>query len=97
MTRTYRRYPLPSPPADPDNLEVLDVTSRDGATLYHVEPLRLELGLSRTQMVDDHLKRVCADHGRHPDVDILLDARNLFAQATADGDDPDAAPLCTVT
>jgi len=93
-----RTYPLPPPPADPDNLEVLDVAGRSGSVHYHIEPARFELGYSRVQMVDDHLVRVCADGGsRHPDVDVLLDARALFTQATADGDDPDAAPLCAAT
>jgi hypothetical protein len=46
---------------------------------YIIEPARFDLGLSRVEMVDDHLKRLAADgksHGR--DSDYLLEARAAF-------------------
>lgn len=51
-------------------------------TAYVIEPIRLRVGLTRVQMVDDHLTQLARD-GRagSPDVDTLLDARTRFASA----------------
>lgn len=47
---------------------------------YVIEPIRLELGLSRVQMVDDHLARLTHDHRQFSeDSDVLLEARAVFA------------------
>ncbi len=47
---------------------------------YVIEPIRYALGLSRVGMVDDHLGAL-AREGRatSPDVDPLLEARQVFA------------------
>jgi hypothetical protein len=44
-------------------------------TRYVIEPHRFELGLSRVEMVDRHLKYLAEPRSEHPDVDKLLDAR----------------------
>jgi len=51
---------------------------------YVIEPHRFALGLTKVEMVDDHLARLIVD-GRHcsPDADALLDARVAFAVSDA--------------
>ncbi len=44
-------------------------------TRYIIEPHRFELGLSRVEMVDRHLRGLKPRAADHPDVDRLLDAR----------------------
>jgi hypothetical protein len=50
-------------------------------TTYVIEPIRFRLGLSRVEMVDDHLATLTRDRPSSPDVDALLDARVLFGGA----------------
>jgi hypothetical protein len=46
---------------------------------YVIEPARLALGLSRVEMVDDHLRRLATDGRAHgDDSDELLAARATF-------------------
>jgi hypothetical protein len=47
---------------------------------YVIEPHRFELGLTRVQMVDDHLARLITDKRQYgADADTLLEARAQFA------------------
>lgn len=47
---------------------------------YVIEPIRFALGLSRIEMVDDHLAALIqAGRSTSPDIDHLLDARARFA------------------
>lgn len=50
-------------------------------TRYQIEPIRHELGLTRVQMVDAHMRRLLAEKApaHHPDFDKLLDARLRYA------------------
>jgi len=50
---------------------------------FLIEPLRHKLGLTRVEMVDEHLRGLVGGQvPRRPgDVDALLDARSLFAAA----------------
>jgi hypothetical protein len=66
---------------------------RNGAALfvdapvaaYCIEPIRFELGLSRVEMVDQHLAELCRTHRGHgADTDELLEARALFAAGRHD-------------
>jgi hypothetical protein len=53
---------------------------------YIIEPIRFDLGLSRVEMVDDHL-RVRAESGGwqdSADVDALLAARLVFENEESD-------------
>lgn len=46
---------------------------------YVIEPIRFDLGLTRVQMVDDHLAHLLKDKRAHgADADTLLDARAQF-------------------
>lgn len=67
--------------------------TRNGAALivkapvsaYCIEPIRFELGLSRVQMVDQHLAELCKNgRGCSDDADELLDARAQFAAGRYD-------------
>ena len=48
---------------------------------YVIEPIRFELGLSRVQMVDDHLTTLTRDGRQYgEDADVLLEAREVFSR-----------------
>lgn len=53
---------------------------RGSGANFLIEPLRHKLGLSRVQMVDEHLRGLPARR-RPADVDALLDARLIFSAA----------------
>jgi hypothetical protein len=47
---------------------------------YVIEPIRFALGLTRVQMVDDHLRTLVRDkRAIGPDLDALLEARSTYA------------------
>lgn len=49
---------------------------------YVIEPRRFDLGLTRVEMVDEHLARLIVDQRQHSaDADALLDARAVFEAA----------------
>jgi hypothetical protein len=48
---------------------------------YVIEPIRFDLGLSRVEMIDEHLAELTrAGRGHGPDADELLDARGIFSR-----------------
>ena len=56
------------------------VSVRGQVSDYVIEPVRFTLGLSRVEMVDDHLAQlVRGGRGHGPDADALLDARRVFS------------------
>lgn len=60
------------------------LTVRAAVSDYVIEPARFRLGLSRVEMVDDHLAALVKDHRAHgADADALLEARAVFASAEA--------------
>jgi hypothetical protein len=61
-------------------------------TRYVIEPHRIDMGLSRVEMVDRHLAGLGPDAKHHPDVDRLLDAR-LRYMAQEDEPPPAAAEV----
>jgi hypothetical protein len=47
---------------------------------YVIEPIRFDLGLTRVEMVDDHLKHLIQNRRQYgQDADTLLEARAQFA------------------
>lgn len=56
------------------------LTVRATVSDYVIEPIRFTLGLSRVEMVDDHLATLVKDQRAYGvDADTLLEARSVFA------------------
>lgn len=55
------------------------LTVRAPVSDYVIEPARFRLGLSRVEMVDDHLAALVRnERGHGADADALLEARHVF-------------------
>ena len=60
------------------------LTVRAVVSDYVIEPIRFRLGLSRVEMVDDHLASLVKNGRAYgADADVLLEARRVFSAERA--------------